>query len=292
MIIIVGSGKFGQAISTILRLPHKLVDVEADGTYSEQTKHSIKTAESLILCVPSAYLEQCAEMLKPIVKPKQAILSCTKGLFSGLKTPTEILSEHLSNPTATLNGPNLASEILHKNPTITTLAGERAQYWMKTLDGPNFHCIHEKDATGAQFAAAAKNIIAIGAGLIDGYFAHHACNTMGSFTGLATLDLQALYRHKHKKQLPTLSFVSDLFATSMSEESRNHAYGHSCGTALLQGKPRPLPSGTIEGLRALDLVTDYSRKHKLALPAIDALRDTLEGKHKPDTILTRSLSNQ
>lgn len=287
MLTIIGSGKFGKAISHVLVTRHTLVDVESDGTYSEQTIHAIKNAEALIVCVPSAYLEQCAQMLKPIVKPKQPILCCTKGLFAQLRTPTEILEHVLSNDIATLNGPNLSTEMMADKPTITTIAGKRAQYWTKHFDRTRFLPVIERDAVGCEFGAAAKNIIAIGAGFIDGYFA--SCNAMGSFVGLAAADLTTLYRHKTGRHLPQLSFLSDLFATSMSEESRNHTYGHAFGTAVKQKKTLPKAEGTIEGLRALDTVTEYCRKNKIELKAIDALNSTLALKEKPETLLSRSL---
>ncbi len=287
MITIIGSGKFGKAISHVLLTRHTLVDVETDGTYSEETKRVINTSEALIVCVPSAYLENCAEMLKKIVKAKQPILCCTKGLFSQLRTPTEILEKVLSNDVATLNGPNLSSEMMADKPTITTIAGKRAQYWTKHFDRVRFLPVIERDAVGCEFGAAAKNIIAVGAGFIDGYFG--SCNTMGSFVGLAANDLMTLYRHKTGRHLPHLSFYSDLFATSMSEESRNHHYGHEFGTAVKHKKTLPKVEGTIEGLRALDMVVEYCRKNKIELTAIDALNATLALKEKPETILLRSL---
>src|SRR5690606_16011414 len=86
-----------------------------------------------------------------------------------------------------------------------------------------------------------------------------------------------LYQHKSAQPLPQLSFIGDLFATCMSDSSRNHAFGHRVGLALRENKPLPKPEQTIEGLRTLQTVTTYTHTHSLPLHTINNLNTILNG---------------
>jgi len=272
MITIVGAGKFGQAVSKLLgKNKHQLVDVEPDGTYSATTVEKIKQADNLVICVPSPALNDCINMISGIIKPDARILSCVKGLYEGLKTPTELIREQLKNPVATLVGPNLSVEIMLERPTMAVIAGDDAKEWTQLFNSKTFATVAEKDAVGAEFGGAIKNVVALGTGLFDGYYGDNACNSMGSFVAFALREIAHLYQHKSNSQIPELSFIGDLFATCMSETSRNHHFGHVFGEAMRKNQPLPKPEGTVEGYRTLEMVHNYAEQRKINLPSINAL---------------------
>jgi len=286
MISIIGAGKFGQAISKLLgRHAHQLVDVDPDKTYSAESVEKIKNADKLIICVPSPALPDCVNMISLIINPKALILSCTKGLYEGLKTPTELIKEQLKNPVATLMGPNLATEIMLGRPAMTVIAGDNASEWAALLRSPKFVPIAENDAIGAEFGGAIKNIVALGAGLMDGYYEGSACNAMGSFMAFALKEIEHLYKHKSNTPIPPLSYLGDLFATSMSETSRNHQFGHLFGTALRQNKTLPKTEQTVEGHRTLQIVQEYAERNKITLPTITALYNVFYRNGKVEEII-------
>src|SRR3990172_8083930 len=286
MIVIVGAGKFGQAISKLLGAnKHQLVDVEPDGTYSGETVDKIKKADKMVICVPSPFFSDCINMISMIVNPDAPILSTTKGIYDGLKTPTELIKEQLKNPVATLMGPNLASEIMLGRPAMATIAGDHAREWTVLFTSTNFRPISESDAIGVEFGGAIKNIVALGAGLLDGYYGDNACNTMGSYIAFALRDIDHLYEHKGAANIPKLSFIGDLFATCMSENSRNHQFGHQFGEAIRKNKPPPKPEQTVEGFLTLQIVHKYAEQNKMTLPSINALYNVFFRKGKVEDII-------
>jgi len=134
MIVIVGAGDFGKAISHILGdKEHTLIDIESDGSYSDESLQKIRNASRIINCVPSYALESCITTLKPHINQDLPLLSCTKGLFENLQTPTELISQHLQNPVASLMGPNISTEIMINSPAITCIAGPHAKEWVELL---------------------------------------------------------------------------------------------------------------------------------------------------------------
>lgn len=286
MITVVGAGKFGQAISKLLGAnKHQLVDVEKDGTYSSDTVEKIKKADYLVLCVPSGNLDDCANMLSGIVRKDAKILSCTKGIYDNLKTPSEVIKEKISNPLASLMGPNLALEIMQGRPAMAVIAGDNAHEWAKFFDSSNFKVIAETDIVGIEFGGAIKNVVALGAGLLDGYYETNTCNVMGSFVAFSLREIQHLYEHKSSSSIPELSFIGDLFATCMSENSRNHQFGHQFGSAMRQGKPLPKPEQTVEGYRTLQIVQKYAEQNKITMPAITSLYNVFFKKGKVEDMI-------
>ena len=277
MITIIGSGKFGQALSKLLgKNQHSLVDIEPDGTYSKKTIECIKKASQIVLCIPSEYLLNALKMLLPII-PQVPLLSCTKGLYDNLVTPTELIRQHLANPVATLIGPNLSSEIMQGKPAMTVIAGDFATTWAAFFNSSHFVVIVESDCIGNEFAGAVKNIIALGTGLIHGYYGKDSYNAMGSFISLAVQDINQLYRHKSAQPMPQVSFLGDLFATCMSDSSRNHHFGHLVGCALKENQPIPQPEQMVEGLRTLHIVVHYAKTHTLSIPRVFALESVFSG---------------
>ncbi len=286
MITVVGAGKFGQAISKLLgQNKHQMVDVEKDGTYSSDTVEKIKKSDKLIICVPSPFLQDCTNMLSGIIKPDAKILSCTKGIYDNLKTPSEIIKEQLANPVAALMGPNLAAEIMQNKPAIAVIAGDNSHEWASYFNSTTFKAIAETDIVGIEFGGAIKNVVALGAGLLDGYYEKDTCNSMGSFVAFALREIQHLYEHKSSSTIPELSFIGDLFATCMSENSRNHQFGHQFGSVLREGKPTPKPEQTVEGYRTLQIVQTYAEKNKITMPTITALYNVFFRNGKIENII-------
>jgi len=285
MIVIVGAGKFGQTIATLLgNTEHALVDIEADGTYSANSQQKLANAARLILCVPSGALESCCQTIKEHIDVKTPILNCTKGLYDNLETPSHLIKRTLSNPIASLMGPNLSVEINAGKPTMAAIAGDDADTWARILHSDRFAIVVEDDLEGIEFGGAIKNIIALGVGLIHGYFGDNSYNTMGSLLAFGLRDAESLYQAKNNRAIPRLAFISDLFATCSSDTSRNHQHGHKLGESLLKGE-RPPVEGTIEGLRTLTIAFHYAQKHGLHVPLITALHKVFAHNGTMDDVL-------
>lgn len=271
MIVIIGAGKFGQAVSKLLKAENVLINIEADGTYSADSIEKIKNADRLILCVPSSALAGCVGLISGVVRPDAKLLTCVKGLYDGLVTPSQLVKSKLKNPVAALMGPNLSGEIILGRPAMACIAGDDAVAWAKLFDSEVFRAVPEKDIVGIEFGGAIKNIVALGAGLFDGYYGDNACNAMGSVASFCLREIELIYRNKSDSCIPSLSFIGDLFATCMSETSRNHDFGHKFGAALRLKQPLPLPETTVEGYRTIQIVQKYAEQHNLKIPVITAL---------------------
>ena len=285
MITIIGAGSFGKALSKILdKNKHSLVDIEKDGNYSSESIDLIKKADRIIIAVPSDALINCLKMIKSYIPKKIPLLYCTKGLYEGIKTPTQLSKKYLPNKVSTLMGPNLSSEIMLEVPTITGIAGENTKDWIKLLSTKKFKPIKENNPTLIEFGGAVKNIIALGTGLLDGYYSKKGHNMMGSFVAFALKDIKHIIANKNDNLFNHFSFIGDLFTTCMSESSRNYKYGYNFGKNLRLGKRIGKPEKTVEGYQTLQIIYAHAVKHKLKLPTIIALHNIIFSNGKIDDI--------
>src|SRR5206468_9814581 len=97
------------------------------------------------------------------------VLSLSKGLdpATGARLSTLVTGR----PVAVLSGPNMAEEIAVGLPTAAVIASEDeglAEELQRAVNSLVFRIYVNPDVTGVELCAAAKNVIALAAGGVDG----------------------------------------------------------------------------------------------------------------------------
>src|SRR5689334_21098917 len=128
------------------------------------------SADVFLLTVPMQYLREVASR---VPRSGAALVSCAKGVEQGtLRLPLEILAAICPGArTAVLTGPNFAHEIAAGLPAASVIAAaDRAlrEQVSEFLSTPAFRLYGNDDPVGAQLGGAAKNVIAIAAGVVSG----------------------------------------------------------------------------------------------------------------------------
>ena len=100
------------------------------------------------------------------------VVVCAKGVEQGsLLLPLEVLAtERRDREGAVLTGPNFAHEVAAGLPAAAVVAGREAvrAAVMAAIGTPGFRLYGNDDAIGAQVGGAAKNVVAIAAGVVVG----------------------------------------------------------------------------------------------------------------------------
>jgi glycerol-3-phosphate dehydrogenase (NAD(P)+) len=127
-----------------------------------------------------------------------------------------------------LSGPNLFREILLGLPASAVLAAEDnaiAKKAQKLLTAPNFSIYTNNDVIGVELGGALKNIIALGAGMVDGL--GYGDNSKAAFItrGLTEMAALSVALGANPLTLSGLAGLGDLIATCASPLSRNHYVG-------------------------------------------------------------------
>ena len=195
--------------------------------------HALSEASLVIIAVPSQEMRRNANLLKAVITDSVPVLSAAKGFEKGsAKRMTQVIAEELGRDNGSqigvLSGPNLSKEIALGLPAATVVAAEDDLVTHKARDiihCPVFHVYTSDDVVGVELGGALKNIIALGAGMVDGlgygdnakaaYMAHGLTEIAGLGVALGAKPLTFL----------GLSGLGDLLATCDSTLSRNHSLG-------------------------------------------------------------------
>ena len=164
------------------------------------------------------------------------ILSVSKGIENktGMRM-SEVISETLNlnnDKIAILSGPSHAEEVIYKYPTTVVSASSDilfARNVQKIFSNNYFRVYSGNDVTGVEIGGAAKNIIALAAGICHGL--GYRDNTMAALVsrGLEEIVRLGTNMNADRTTLTGLSGMGDLVVTAFSAHSRNRQVGERIG---------------------------------------------------------------
>jgi glycerol-3-phosphate dehydrogenase (NAD(P)+) len=196
-------------------------------------------ADIIVIATPAQHLREAVAVLSPHLASATPVIASAKGIERGSrKFMTEVIAESARNALpAILSGPSFAEDVARGLPTAVTLAAADeglATALVQALGSATFRPYHSTDVRGVEIGGAAKNVLAIAAGIAIGRnlgaSAQAALTTRG-FSELARLGRACGAR---SETMAGLSGLGDLILTCSSPQSRNLALG----IALGRGEPR------------------------------------------------------
>lgn len=238
-------------------------------------------AEAILLVCPAQHVRAMLEGLAPYLAPGLPLVVCAKGIERGTgKLLTEVLAEcaPMAAP-AMLSGPSFARDVARDLPTAVTIAAQANVGFRLavTLGHASFRPYASTDLTGVALGGAAKNVYAIGCGIVAGMGLGEnarAALLTRSFAELCRLGHASGARNE---TLTGLSGLGDLVLTATSLSSRNYAFGFHLGEgrarAALAAPGQPLA----EGIETAAALVARARRHAIELPVAEAVADVLAG---------------
>jgi glycerol-3-phosphate dehydrogenase (NAD(P)+) len=255
-------------------LPESLT-VTADITFA---MHGAAVA---LLAVPVQHLRAVACRLPPYIIP---VVVCAKGVEIGtLQLPSEIIAELLPEcPAAVLSGPNFAAEIAAGLPAAAVLAAAdpalRGEL-VALLATPRFRLYGNDDTIGVQVGGAAKNVIAIAAGVVIGAgFGENARAALVT-RGVAELSRLTVVLGGRPETVMGLSGLGDLLLTCTGERSRNFSLGVALGQGTALADILAARDGVTEGVATAPAL--LARAGDVEMPVCAAVAALLEGSVTP-----------
>jgi glycerol-3-phosphate dehydrogenase (NAD(P)+) len=232
-------------------------------------------ADAMLLAVPMQHLAATLSRLRT----SAPLLLCCKGLdATRLLMPTEVAAAH-GFTAAVLTGPNFASELAAGLPAASVVAagdpGLRREF-CDLLASPRFRLYGNADAVGAQVGGAAKNVVAIAAGVVMGAGLGENARAGLVTRGLAEIGRLAAALGGKAETVSGLSGLGDLVLTCTGRSSRNFGFG----LALGQGAPLASlvrPDGpVVEGVSTVPAL--LARAPGVDLPICRAVADLVSGR--------------
>ncbi|MCA0422871.1 MAG: NAD(P)-dependent glycerol-3-phosphate dehydrogenase [Proteobacteria bacterium] len=191
-------------------------------------------ADTLIIAIPTQNLREAMTDLAPLIRPGTALVAAAKGIEQHTGAfVTDILRSTVPEAApAILSGPSFATDIARGLPTAVTLAAAdagRASDLATAIAGPGFRIYHSDDVRGVEIGGAAKNVLAIAAGIVSGANLGESARAALVARGFAELRRLAAGVGARPDTLMGLSGLGDLVLTASSAQSRNFTFGVALG---------------------------------------------------------------
>ena len=318
-ISVLGGGSFGTVLANLsasngfetslwVRDTEQALRINAEGTNttyhpelklsdkiiaSESLEQCISDTDLILVATPSAIFENIIKRLKPLVKDKMHIVSCTKAIAKNpMRTMTEIISHELKavigDQFGVLSGPNLAKEIANEKVAGSVIAShnEKLKEFIKNaLESEKFKIYESADVKGVEYAGALKNIYAICCGIGDKLDVGE--NAIGLIITRSMTEMSKFAVHKGANPITFLGLagMGDLVATCTSKLSRNFSLGRRLAKGDSLEEAKAAIGQVAEGVRTLQVVYEDANNNNLAMPLVNALHKIVFENANPNILM-------
>jgi len=242
-------------------------------------------ADIILVVTPAQHLRSAVNALARHLRERTPLIACAKGIEHGThKFMTEVIAESAPHATpAILSGPSFAEDVARGLPTAVTLAArdERlASALVQALGSPTFRPYHTTDVRGVEIGGAAKNVLAIAAGIVVGRKLGASAQAALTTRGFSELARFGRALGARGETLVGLSGLGDLILTCSSPQSRNFALGHALG------RGEPAPAGKLaEGEFTAPVLVELAASRHVDMPVSNAVAAVLSGRTSIDAAI-------
>jgi glycerol-3-phosphate dehydrogenase (NAD(P)+) len=301
--LVVGAGSWGTAFSRVLvdrghevvlacrtaeqaaaiaasgRNRHYLQNVDLSGAEAVPLADAPGDVDMIAVAVPSKAFAEVVDAL-----PGEApVLSLVKGLDpeTGERLSTRVRGRSI----AALSGPNIAEEIAAGLPTAAVIASEDgflAGQLQHALNSGLFRAYVNPDLVGVELCAAAKNVIALAAGGVDGLGLGDNAKASLISRGLAEMTRLGEAAGARPETFAGLAGIGDLVVSCCSAKTRNRRAGALIAQGLTADQAVAEIGQTVEGLTTAPILRDLSHRLGVELPITEGVCAVLSGRNITD----------
>lgn len=255
--------------------PRYLPDVDLQGIEAATVDEApLADADVIALAVPSRAYAQVAAGL-----PGNApVLSLTKGLDPA--TGTRLSTRVTGRLVAVLSGPNMAEEVAAGLPSATVIASENRELAERLQDATNsmvFRVYVNDDLVGVELCGAAKNVIALAAGGVDGLGLGDNAKASLITRGLVEMARLGEASGAQPETFSGLAGLGDLNVTCYSGYGRNRRAGELIARGAAAEEAAAQIGQVVEGLTTAPVLRDLSHRVGVELPITEGVCRVLGG---------------
>jgi glycerol-3-phosphate dehydrogenase (NAD(P)+) len=232
---------------------------------------ALQGAGLAVIAIPTVYLRDTLQRIRPAFDPGLPVVSLTKGLeIDTFLRPTEVVGKVLeARRLAVLSGPSHAEEVARGLPATVVVASDDldfARQLQTHFHTERFRVYTNLDVVGVELAGALKNVIAIAGGISDGLGLGDNAKAALLTRGLAEMARFGVALGAEHRTFFGLAGLGDLVTTCVSRHGRNRSFGER----LARGeKPADILAGmamVAEGVYTARSVHDRAVRMGLDMP--------------------------
>ena len=271
------------------RLPQVRID---ERIAIEPLDADLTQQEAILVAVPSQHMRAAVRAIAASLAAGAPVVACAKGIERGTRQfMTEVIAASARGvQPGILSGPSFAAEVTRGLPAAVTLAMGDAQIaaaLARALGSPVLRPYHSTDVRGVEIGGAAKNVLAIAAGIVAGRGLGASAAAALVTRGFAELFRFGQAFGARPETLTGLSGLGDLILTCSSAQSRNYSFGIAVGKGH---SPSEAETQLAEGIFTAPVLVEMAQDKGLEMPIARAVADILGGRISVDAAAEQLLT--
>ncbi len=243
---------------------------------------ALKGADLVILAMPAQTVRPSLEEWGRDIPVDALVLSLAKGIEIGTDLRMSQIVHRVGNiepeRLGVLSGPNLAGEIIRREPAATTVAcpDEANAKRLQTLcTSKYFRAFYTTDLIGVEIAGATKNVIALASGIVAGLELGENAQAAIATRGLSEMSKLGTALGGDPITFLGLAGVGDLVATCASPLSRNRSFGVQLGKGRTVDDVISSSRLTCEAVKSCKPIVELARTHEVEMPISELVTEVV-----------------
>lgn len=279
-------------------LPNQLLpnSIKAALTWDEVKKLTLGEVQLIISGLPMSAIDDFClthrHELSYYLDQGVPFVSLAKGIdHETLKLPDELYKTHFEayhEQLMYLSGPSFAKEILDKQITIVSLAGESKENLIEACDmlGTSFFkALPTTDIKGVLLGGSLKNVIAIAGGIMEGLGYNHNTRAALITRGIVEMLRFGIHFGARPETFYGPSGMGDLILTTTGELSRNKSFGIEVAKGRAPEDIIKSMKSVVEGYKTTKAAYHLAKKENIKASIFEGLYHVLyNGMNTKDVI--------
>ena len=262
---------------------------------SAHTEEIFTDATLAVSAIPAQFARESWQRIAPTLLPDTGIVTVTKGVEVALLCPPLAVLRVVTGqrPLAVLSGPTIASELALQLPATLLCASDQepfAELVQIIFSRPWLRIYTSNDPVGVEIAGAAKNVVALAAGMLDGLGMGFNAKSALLARGLAEIVRLGVAMGAKQETFFGIAGVGDLATTCFSPEGRNRTLGEKIGRGMSLNDALAATNGVVEGVETCKSLLALAQKYNIELPIAAAVHSVLFEHHSPAQALRDLMS--
>ncbi len=245
---------------------------------TDDLERAVDHAEVMIVSISAQQFRSFAQVLAQYDTKGKVLILCMKGIEQGTgKRLSQVASEYIQDADiAVWVGPGHVQSYVRQVPNCMLVASDDHALTKWIVEAFNSNLIRlyiGEDLIGAEVGAAAKNVIGIAAGMLDGV----GYNSLkGALMARGAREVARLIKAMGGDEITAygLSHLGDYEATLFSSYSNNRRFGE----AFVKGERF---DKLAEGAYTIPAMLDLAQCHQVELPITQAMNDIVYANAEP-----------
>jgi glycerol-3-phosphate dehydrogenase (NAD(P)+) len=266
-------------------------------TATTDAREALQGASIVVLAVPAQVLRENLGTWNGDIDDSAVLVSLMKGIEIGTtKRMSQVITEAAgvsAERVAVVSGPNLAREIVERQPAATTVACVDQQSARRLQDACTtdyFRPYWTTDVVGAEIGGSVKNVIAVANGMAAGMGLGENSQASLITRGLAEMARLGVALGADPLTFQGLAGVGDLVATCQSPLSRNRTFGFNLGRGLTVEETIAVTRQTCEAYKSCQPILALGHEHGVEMPITEQVVGVLHHGKSPKTMAAAFMS--